>query len=1804
MAALVPGVGTPPSKERQSISSESSSRSALPLPGKGFSNEDVAVVGMACRVAGGNDTPEKLWETLMNKSVCSGEVPSWRWEPYYRRDPRNQKILKATTKKGYFIDNLQDFDNTFFGISPKEALLMDPQQRMALEATWEALEDAGIPPQNLARSNTAVFMGVNSEDYGKLVLEDLPGIEAWMGIGTAYCGIPNRVSYQLDFRGPSTAVDAACASSLVAIHHARQALLARESDVAIAGGMNALCAPSLTRVLDLAKTISKDGQCRSFDDSASGYGRGEGVGCVVLKRMSDAIRDNDNILAALKGSAVGQDGKTKGIMAPNGEAQEAIARVALADLDPKSIQYVEAHATSTLVGDPTEIRALSNIYGADRPEDAPCYAGSIKPNIGHLEAGAGVMGFIKAVLAMKKGIIPPQANLQTLNKKIDWTKAGIRVPFDSVKWPEVQGPERGAVCSYGYGGTVSHAIIEKAPDFIHDDDDEEEEEEEEAPKALLLSAPQEKRIPGAAQALADFIAGEGAKEPLSTIACTLATRRGHHDCRTAVIAGNHTEALEQISNIAEGKSSPSGASGRVLGKDLKNGAVWMVSGHGAQWSDMGKELLEKEPAFRDVIAELEPIIQDEMGFSATAALQTGNFESSDKIQVMSFSMHVAIAELLRSKGAQPSAVIGHSMGEIAAAVIAGALTLTEGAVVMCRRAVLYRQVMGKGAMAMVNSPFETVNDDLRGRSNICAAIDSSPYSCVVSGSIKAIEDYTKLMQQSGIKVSQVNADISFHSPVLDSLAEQLHKALSGAISPRQPSVPLYSTSSPSPKDQDLRDADYWVRNMVKPVHLTSAIRAAAEDGYRVFLEVSSHPVILHSANETLMEMELEDVATIPTLVRKHSPRRTVLQSIASMWCKGTPIDWSKQFVDVNWSKGVPATIWRHEKFWREVGTGGADTSTVHDVDSHTLLGQRLPISVGSEKTTVFNTRLDDHTKPFPKNHPLDGTEIIPAAVLFNSFLSALETRSLSDTSLLVPVAISAPRNVQLVVEGNKVRLTSRLIPAEGEAEFNSAWLTHTTSNAATAETGAVDLGKLKLDVESIRSRTTEKLKPTFTIDYLASIAATEMGFPWAVTEHLASADNKEMLTYCDVDPSIPESGALPWNPSSWAPIFDAVTSIGSCLFHQEPRLRMPAHVGNVTIKEGMVPPKTCYIYVEEASNTPNNLTADVTVTDESGAAIAKFSSMRFSEIEGEALADKTMDKMVHQVAWKPTQLSEHQLPLNQVVFVCENDHPLLGGYKKQLQKKRINSTIVANADSLLSASVDLDTEGTVIVYLPGEVEYLNDVASFANSYCGELLNVFKVIASNDVKARVFTITDGAFEGVTPTALAHAPLIGLGRIIAAEQADFWGALIDIDGVEFPFQAIKYISDKDVIRIEDTVARTCRLRPLPKEMIHPSKNTSRLNPRPEGTYLISGGLGALGLEVASFLVSRGARRLVLLSRRSLPPRNEWSTADYSIQPTLQKIQILERAGATVHCLRLDISAADAATTLTSKLESLALPSVLGVVHAAGVTQNEYVLDVTSEGLKKVQAPKIAGTLALHQVFPPNSGLDFFILFSSCGQLFGFPGQASYASGNAFLDSMAEHRRALGDNTVSLQMTSWRGLGLAATDPETEEFIEAELEAKGLTSMSKDEAFRAWDHIGTYDISHGVVMRFLPIDPDAKPSMPILEEVVERRALASAAGGGDAAAAADASGEALPPPGPERQAYLTAKIAECVASVLQIPSGDDVDPKAALPDLGMDSVMTVSLRRQLQGKLKVKVPPTLVWGHPTVSHLVKWFGNEVGK
>ncbi|KAL1640659.1 Type I Iterative PKS [Diplodia intermedia] len=1775
------------------------------VPSKPHAQDDVAIIGMSCRTAGDNTSPEKLWQFLLDKKDASGEVPKKRWEPWYRRDVRNPKEIDKAINRGYFIQNLEDFDAAFFGISPKEAEQMDPHQRLGLELSWEALENAGVDPKTLAGSDTAVYMGVDSDDYSRLLLEDIPNIEAWMGIGSTAHGIPNRISYHFDLMGPSSAVDAACASSLVAVHLGRQAIANGESNVAIVGGVNVLCSPALFVMLGKAGALSPDGVCLSFDDDAHGYARGEGGAVLVLKRLSDALADNDNVLAVLKGSALAQDGKTNGIMAPNARAQELVARQALdrAGVDPLSVNYIEAHATSTSLGDPTEVSAIAAVYGKGRPADHPAHIGSIKPNVGHLEAAAGAISLVKAVLAVNKGELAPQTRLQKLNTRVDWDKSGLKVVRERTEWREPQGvPRRAAVCSYGYGGSVSHVVIEESPastSGLAALKEEEEEKQGSGPVTLVISAPQEKRLVKQAAALADWLAdGLGRDEDLKAVAATLALRRAPHHYRATFVVSGHDEAVEALRAFAKGGSAEFVADGRVFDSATRTDAVWVFSGHGAQWADMGKELLQN-PVFLQAIAPLDEIVQREVGYSAVEALRTGDFEHSDHIQVLTYVVQVGLSQVLRSKGVEPQAVIGHSVGEIAASVAAGCLTAEEGALVVTRRARLYAQVKGLGGMALVNLPFSDVAKELNGRRDIVPAIDSSPSSCVVSGETGPLAEYVESLKARSIKTFQVKTDVAFHCPMLEQLADPLAEALSKALNPRPAVVPLYSTSNAYPRADSLRNIDYWVNNMISPVWLTSAVNAAVEDGFRVFLEVSTHPIVTHSINETLAERDLADAATIGTMRRNAPAEKSVQHAVAQLWGKGSQVDFKAQFGRA-WCTTVPGTPWSQKPYWREVETGPTGGGRQHDVDKHTLLGQRTPVA-GTD-TVLYTTTLDDRTKPFPGTHPLDGTEIIPAAVYVNTFHHATGATELSEIKLRVPVSMSSDkREVQIVVQGDEVKVASRLEQknANSAADDNAlehAWIPHSSARwgmlPKSAEAAPV------FDVEGIKKRIGTLLPNSFSWDYLQKIGVSGIAFPWQVVEHYGN--EKEMMVRVDMDP---ETEAPQWDPLSWAPMLDAATSVGSTIFFNDPRMRIVSQIDKVLLVSPAPPPKVGYLFVEEAADDQSPA-AHVSVLDERGQLLAKFQSMRFSDVEGASGIGGGVESLAHQIAWIPPKFAEKPLPLDHVVLVSD-DAALLEQYAGQLKAQHVPQVLLAGSADELIGSPDaleaLKKKGSAVVYVPGKVESIESVPDATHRYVWETVCLIKQLVTSGAAAKLFVITDRVHAGETATALAHGALYGLGRIAAQEHPDVWGALIDAEGPQFPTLAVKYVQDQDVVRIEDGMPRVGRMRPLARDQRHPADSQKTLLPKPEGTYVVTGGFGDLGLEVLDFLVEKGARRIVVVSRRALPPRSKWNTVPDNIKPVVAKIRALEKLGASVHAVALDIGAADAPAQLHAALERLGLPPVLGVVHAAGVLEDNLILDTTAPSFARVLAPKVAGGLALHHAFPPAT-LDFFVLFSSIGQLVGTAGQAPYGAANAFLDALASHRRAHGDNAVAFQWTAWRGLGMAtATD-----FLTVELNSKGITDISRDEGFRAWEHVAKFDVAHSVVTRARPLEPGEPAPIPLVEEIAPRR-VTNIGGGASAAAAAAAEeskkdAESRPKDGPELKAWLSVKIRECIGAVLMMNDIDDIDPRAAVADLGVDSVMTVALRTKLQQAMAIKVPPTLTWNHPTVVHLVEWFYTKL--
>ncbi len=1744
-------------------------------------------MGLSCRTAGGNNTPAQLWDFLLEKKHASGEVPSKRWEPWLRRDPRNVKILQNIIRKGYFLDNLEDFDASFFGISPKEAELMDPHQRLSLELAWEALENAGIDPKSLAGSDTAVYMGVDSDDYSRMLLEDLPNIEAWSGIGTAYHGIPNRISYHLDLQGPSTAVDAACASSLIAIHLAYQAIVSGESTTAICGGVNVICAPGLTHMLQKAGALSPDGMCRSFDDQACGYARGEGGAVVVLKQLDAANKDGDHILAILKGTASAQDGKTNGIMAPNSKAQEMVARQALqraGNVDPGTIQYVEAHATSTSLGDPTEISAIAKVYGTGRTKGKPCYVGSIKPNVGHLEAAAGAIGFVKAVMAIYKAQLAPQTLLQTLNTKIDWENCGLDVLRERREWPHTDGPRRAAVCCYGYGGSVCHAIIEQAPMSRLITQNDEVNVKNDGPVTIVLSAHQEKRLVDSASSLAKWLDAEGQSEDIHAIARTLSQCRTAHDFRVTFVVADRHEAKQALANFANGKPNQWIAQNRVLGNDCSKDVVWVFSGHGAQWTNMGKELLNQE-IFRTTVIDLDRIVKAEMGFSALFALENGDLGGSDRIQVLTYVIQIGLTELLKSKGVQPQAIIGHSVGEIAASVAAGCITAAEGAVIVTRRAKLYAQVQGQGSMAMVNLPFEQVSKELIHTKGIAAAIHSSPSSCVISGDTAAIEDYLRQFQVRGVKTWRVNTDIAFHSPMLEKLVVPLEQSLSQSISPRPSTIPIFSTSQANPRTSNPRGIEYWTHNMVAPVRLVEAVEAAVEDGYRIFMEVSSHLIVSHSISETVTAQSATEFATFGVMKRDTSSTRSVLHAVAHLHTLGAHVDFRVQLGSTPRCTKMPNSPWRHKPYWKAVSPGAIPAAGLHDTDVHTLLGGATEIAGSDIK--VWSTELDDTTKPYPLTHPLDGTEIIPAAVYCNTFLKASGATILDNLVLQVPLPMTADqREVQVVQEGSRLRMLSRLQSTAGvsnENSLNHAWIEHSSATAISSDMTSY---QHTYSTDEIKSRIGNQLPKDFAWDYLQKIGVSGIAFPWAVLEH--HGNEREMLVRMDM---APDSENMTWDEMSWSPFLDAATSVGSSIFFRSVRMRIVSGIDRVLVHSQEAPPKTGWLFIEESSEG-KNLKADISVLREDGKLLSKLQGMRFSDVEAVNERTTGIDALVHQLAWVPPTFAETPLPLGNVVLVSE-DEELSHGYTNTLKSTARNVISVTSSAALEAPNVIdiLCQKDAVVIYAPSTVSHSKDIPIKSHSFVWEATEILRILATLPSSTAFFVVTQNVHAGQSATALAQAPLHGFARIAASEYPEIWGGLIDNEAPAFPLLAIKYVQKQSVVRIQDGLPRIPRLRPFAKTQQHEANKS--ILPQSHGTYVVTGGFGDLGFEVLDFLVQKGARRIVVVSRRALPSRRQWHAATGQTAVIIRMVQKLEASGVTIHAIPLDIGSPTAARDLLERLDVLDLPPVLGVVHAAGVSGYGYIQDMSSESLADVMAPKVQGALNLHDAFPAKS-LDFFVLFSSIGQLIGTPGQAAYASSNAFLDTLAMHRRTQGCNSISIQWTAWRGLGLAADT----ELVDLELESKGVTDITVEEGFQAWEYLSQYNTDHAVVTRTRILDADELLPCGLISDVVQRRARVSAP---SSSASSVAGPESIPKSGPELKAHLSLQIRQCLSTVLHLDI-EEIDERGAIADLGVDSVMTVALRQQLQKVMGVVVPPTLTWNCPTVGHLVLWFYEKL--
>ncbi|GAB2820672.1 hypothetical protein GCM10027176_26310 [Actinoallomurus bryophytorum] len=901
---------------------------------------EIAVVGLGCRLPGGIAGPGAYWDFLLERGDAIREVPDDRWEDGY----------EPASRLGGFLDDVAGFDSRFFGITPDEADAMDPQQRLLLEVAWEALEHAGIAPASLHGSRTSVFAGISVPEYAFLTAAPGSEVSPWTTTGGALSIAANRLSYLLDLRGPSMSIDTACSSSLVATHLAVRSLGAGESDLAIVGGVNVLLSPMITLTFEQAGGTAPDGRCKAFDASANGMVRSEGCGVVVLKRLGDAHRDGDRVLAVIRDTGINSDGRSNGLVAPNPEAQEALLREVYSGLEAPD--YVEAHGTGTLLGDPIEAHALGTVLGRDRA--TPLLIGSVKSNLGHLEPASGVASLIKTVLALWHRTIPPSLHYHRPNPHIDFEGLGLKVVAEQTPWPP--GPGRAGVSAFGFGGANAHVVLAAAPAApwtvrathpVH---------------TLLLSDVSPDRVTEYAGRLAD-----GPDDPAEA-AHTLARRYGRGRFGAAVVGRASAALTEGLRALAAGRAHPAVVTGVAAGDGAP---VWVFSGYGAQRPGMARTLLTDEPAFGAAIELLEPLVQAEAGFSVWEALDGAGEQGPAETMITLFAVQVGLARLWQAYGVEPAAVIGHSSGEVAAAVMAGALSLRDGVKVITVRAQLLAGITGGGAMAVLGVPGEEIAQLCAGCPDVYVAVLASPRQTVITGAAEQIAAVIGRAERRGLLARRVRAEGAGHSPQVEPLLDPLRQRLED-IHPTTPRVAFYTTTLGDPWQVPVFDRNYWAANLRNPVRLAGAVGAAVADGHRTFVEVSAHPLLAHALADTA-----EDALILPTLRRGPEGEEaaddtvTFHTQLAALRISGLPV----QPPADGQVRDVPSPPWRHEHHWTRA-------RATRPAGHHPLLGAHveLPSHRHAWSANVGGDRLPWLT--------LHGTSMLPAAAYAEIALAA------------------------------------------------------------------------------------------------------------------------------------------------------------------------------------------------------------------------------------------------------------------------------------------------------------------------------------------------------------------------------------------------------------------------------------------------------------------------------------------------------------------------------------------------------------------------------------------------------------------------------------------------------------------------------------------------------------------------------------------------------------------------------------------------------------------------------------------------
>nr|WP_164903489.1 type I polyketide synthase [Nonomuraea polychroma] len=1811
-------------------------------------DEPIAIVAMACRYPGGARSPDELWDLVAEERDAIGAFPDNRgWDLDALYDPRPGTYGTSYVKEGGFLYDADLFDASFFGISPREALAMDPQQRLLLETSWEALERTGAPPTSWRGAPVGVFVGAMSQDYGPRLHEAPEGLDGYLLTGATTSVASGRIAYTLGLTGPAVTVDTACSSSLVAIHLAAQALRRGECSLALAGGVAVMASPGMFVEFSRQRGLAPDGRSKAFSAGADGTSWSEGVGLVVMERLSDAQRNGHRVLAVLRGSAINQDGASNGLTAPSGTAQQDVIRQALADarLSPCEVDAVEAHGTGTVLGDPIEAEALIAAYGRDRAR--PLYLGSLKSNIGHTQAAAGVGGVIKMVQAMRHGRLPRTLHADQPSPHVDWS-GGVELLSKAVAWPETGQPRRAGVSSFGISGTNAHVILEQAPGSTAHvlleqapgstghalAEQATGSTGHAAPVPLLVTGHSAAGLRSQAQRLLDHLQNAEPGIGNAALGAALATTRSVLEHRAVIVAADREEALRGLGAVAHGADAPNVISGSVSGAPGRT--VFVFPGQGSQWAGMALDLLDSSPVFRERMRECERAMSGLIDWSLEDALRNADLlERVDVVQPALFAVMVSLAELWRSYGVVPDAVVGHSQGEISAACVAGALSLEDAARVVVLRSQALVDLAGSGGLVSVPLPHGRVSGDLDrfgGRLNI--ATRNGPSSTVVAGDSAALDELLTAYQADGVRARRIPVDYASHSPHVEPLRERLLEDLRD-IEPRACETAFYSTVTGGPLDTATLDAGYWYRNIRQTVEFEQAIRALSDDGYRVFIEASPHPVLTAGIRETLEDASSGPSGVVGSLRRDDGGLRRFTAGLAEAFVHGAPVDWSGAFeVSELDPVQLPTYAFQRTRYWLRAPAAGVPGIATAD---HPLLGATIEVSEGEQ--LILTGALSRQTHPWLADHAIAGTALLPGAALVELALHAArdtECDVLEELNLESPLLIPESGQIRLqVIVGVADDDGRRAVGIHSRPDAGGSWTCHGRGMLAARPAGERH--------PSLAAWPPPGAEPVAVAELYADLADQGYEYGPAFQGLQALWRGKDGL-YGEVRLAEPEhADALRFgiHPALLDAALHALQPAGLLGADDQGQILLPFSWTGVALHATGATAARVHWSLTEPDG------AALTIAGTDGLPILTARSLITRPAPLEQLAASAADPL-YRLDWLRATVSGEPSPgtwatLGSLGGLAAPRYENLAALKAAIAAGApvpdavfttaplpaaltTGSVPAASAQPAEAASTGSTAQAGTPAIPSGEIISTRTPSSGDKAAAGavpdaarqamhaSLVLLQEWLADPDFAgSRLVMVTNRAVtvaEGETPE-LVTAPLWGLVRAAQTENPgrflllDLGDALVQKDPGDLPDPrdlaadqsmsrtlAAALALDEPQIAVREGGLFLPRLARMPQ----PSRTgpaatetdpaLTESGPLSAGTVLVTGATGTVGRLLTRHLVSgHGARRLLLTSRRG---RSAEGAEEFAAE--------LAALGADVTIAACDLADRDAVAELLGSIP--AGHPLTAVVHAAGVLDDGVIENLTPDRLDTVLRPKVDGAWHLHQL-TRHMNLSAFILLSSVTGLIGSAGQAAYCAANTFLDALAEHRRAAGLPASSHAWGLWADASGMTGNLSQADL--ARLSRGGLVPIAAADGLSLFEAALAAEQAVVVPAKFdlAGLRRAGEEISPVLRGLVRAPIRRAAAVGGDGSMSWREQLAALPD-GEQLEAALELLRTQ-VAVVLGHGSPGEIDAERAFKELGFDSLMALDLRNRLAVSTGMRLSPTLIFDHPSIRALARHLQAE---